>query len=71
VSTVHSAKGHQGWIVFLFAGDDYDAGSAADRALFYVGCTRARQLLYLSGRSVQPSLLHEAEVLLGTEAGSQ
>jgi superfamily I DNA and RNA helicase len=71
VSTVHSAKGHQGWIVFLFAGDDYDAGSAADRALFYVGCTRARQLLYLSGCRVQPSLLHEAEVLLGTEAGSQ
>jgi superfamily I DNA/RNA helicase len=59
VGTIHSVKGGQADVVYLFpdlsrAGDaNYQiAGSQRDSVtrLFYVGATRAREILYVCGR---------------------
>jgi superfamily I DNA/RNA helicase len=65
VGTIHSVKGGQADVVYLFpdlsrAGDvSYQmAGSQRDSVtrLFYVGATRAREILYLCGRETARSV---------------
>jgi DNA helicase II / ATP-dependent DNA helicase PcrA len=65
VGTIHSVKGGQADIVYLFpdlsrAGDaNYQiAGSQRDSVtrLFYVGATRAREILYICGRETSRSV---------------
>jgi superfamily I DNA/RNA helicase len=59
VGTIHSVKGGQADVVYLFpdlsqAGDaQYNRGGAARDSVirvFYVGLTRAREKLYICGR---------------------
>lgn len=70
ISTIHGAKGYEAPIVFFIALDDFIADcSRGDeeekkyqyesecRALFYVGATRAKYQLYLSGVDDHPNLL--------------
>jgi superfamily I DNA and RNA helicase len=60
LSTVASAKGYDAPVVFLADVDRYQ-GTPEDRALFYVGATRAKYLLYLLGEKKwgQETLLDE------------
>lgn len=48
LSTVHGAKGYDAYIVFL-AGADLFRSDEAGRASFYVGATRAKLMLYVTG----------------------
>lgn len=68
LSTVHGAKGYDAPIVFFVGADLFDT-SALGRAAFYVGATRAKAMLYLSGVSAAPdappTLLEEALALNG------
>jgi superfamily I DNA/RNA helicase len=64
LSTVASAKGYDCPVVFLADLDRFEETST-DRALFYVGATRAKHMLYLLGlrtRSGQNTLLDEARL---------
>jgi superfamily I DNA/RNA helicase len=65
VGTIHSVKGGQADVVFLFpdlsrAGDEqYQiAGPQQDSVIrvFYVGATRARETLYICGRETNRSI---------------
>ncbi len=58
ISTVHGAKGYDAPVV-LFDVTGLDAQTASDRAMFYVGATRAVMLLVVFG--VRNQLLAEAE----------
>ena len=62
LSTIASAKGYDCPIVFLSDVDRF-SGAAEDRALFYVGTTRAKHILYLLGvrKLGQETLLDEAK----------
>ena len=51
VSTIASAKGYDAPVVLLLGADRLDAAKVADRALFYVGATRAKLLLHVTGTS--------------------
>jgi serine/threonine protein kinase len=59
VSTIHSAKGYDAWVVFLLGVDQYDS-DVEGRAMFYVGATRPKLLLYVSGVARSSGLLKEA-----------
>jgi superfamily I DNA/RNA helicase len=59
ISTIASAKGYDAPIVLLIDTDDLPA-STAGRALFYVGATRARRYLVVTGVKSAGSLLDEA-----------
>lgn len=60
LSTVHGAKGYDAPIVFLCGVDRFDVGRQG-RAGFYVGATRAKLLLFVSGvEREEPTLLEEA-----------
>ncbi len=59
VSTIHSAKGYDAWIVFMTGVEQYDS-DVKDRAVFYVGATRSKLLLNISGIARSNSLLKEA-----------
>jgi len=48
VSTIASAKGYDAPIVFLLGADQLE-GSIHDRAAFYVGATRAKLRLIITG----------------------
>ncbi len=48
VTTPHSAKGYDAPVALVVGADEYD-GSPASRAAFYVACSRARELLIVSG----------------------
>jgi superfamily I DNA and RNA helicase len=48
ISTTRGAKGYDSGVVFLIGVDNF-AGDNVGRASFYVGCTRARAALYVSG----------------------
>lgn len=61
VSTIASAKGYDAYIVFLGGIDTFDPANNKDRAMFYVGATRAKLLLYLSGLEDPHSLVPEVE----------
>jgi hypothetical protein len=66
LSTIFSAKGYDVPVVFL-AGVDRLTTTEQDRALFYVGATRAKHMLYVSGttaRGQQTELLAEAARVL-------
>jgi superfamily I DNA and RNA helicase len=62
VSTIHSGKGYDAWIVFLPSMDQY-GNDVEGRALFYVGATRAKLLLYISGVTRSGTLLEEAHLV--------
>jgi len=62
LSTINSAKGYDAPVVFL-AGIDRFGTTETDRAFFYVGATRAKHILYVSGLNLtgrQETLLSEA-----------
>jgi superfamily I DNA and RNA helicase len=60
ISTTKSAKGYDAPIVFLAGVDDFTLENA-DRASFYVGATRAKRLLYVTGLDKPDTLITEAE----------
>lgn len=61
ISNVHQIKGYDAPIVFMVGVDEFKTDEEG-RALFYVGATRAKLLLYLSGVDKgEPTLLTEAE----------
>ena len=63
LSTIASAKGYDAPVVFL-AGVDRFGTTETDRALFYVGATRAKHVLHISGmKLISPTetLLAEAK----------
>jgi superfamily I DNA and RNA helicase len=68
VSTVNSAKGYDAQVVFLLAADQYSL-EPEGRASFYVGATRAKLLLYVTGKDGAETLLQEAKKLLGLFGG--
>jgi len=59
VTTTCSAKGYDGYVVFV--GADVFPMTHQGRASFYVGCTRARQRLYVSGIDGPGTLFEEAK----------
>ncbi len=68
-STIASAKGYDAPIVFLIGCDRLDVDTRG-RALFYVGATRARHLLYVTGIDAdQNTLVTEAKMCLDTMVG--
>jgi superfamily I DNA and RNA helicase len=64
ISTTNSAKGYDAQVVFLLGADQYSV-EPEGRASFYVGVTRAKLLLYVTGKDGTGTLLQEAEKLLG------
>lgn len=60
VSTVYGAKGYDAPITFVVGVDRFDYNKEG-RAAFYVGATRAKLLLYVTGVEHSPSLLAEAQ----------
>jgi superfamily I DNA and RNA helicase len=67
VSTIASAKGYDAPYVLLASLDDFP-GDVEGRASLYVGCTRAREWLDVSGSSVTP-LVREFETSLAASTG--
>lgn len=59
ISTVNGAKGYDAPIVFLVGTDRFDTGKEG-RAAFYVGATRSKLRLYITGAGKGPTLLQEA-----------
>lgn len=60
ITNIYGAKGYDAPIVFLAGVDKFDL-TREGRASFYVGATRAKLLLYLSGVSKHTSLLEESK----------
>lgn len=61
LATITNAKGYDAPVVFLLGADGFDATKPKDRALFYVGATRAKHRLYLTGKKYgKEHLLAEA-----------
>ena len=60
LSTVQSAKGYDAPIVFLLGADLFGVGTD-DRAAFYVGATRARLRLFVTGLQIADGLAAEAQ----------
>jgi superfamily I DNA and RNA helicase len=63
ISTVNGAKGYDAHIVFLVGADLFETTNEG-RAAFYVGATRAKLMLFVSGFEKGGSLLAESEKLL-------
>jgi superfamily I DNA and RNA helicase len=63
VGTTKGCKGYDAFIVFIIGCNDFTPNREG-RASFYVGATRAKLLLYLSGVAAVGSLLNEARDLL-------
>jgi hypothetical protein len=63
VSTTNSAKGYDAHIAFLMGTETYSI-EPEGRAAFYVGATRAKLLLYITGRDGAGTLLQETEKLV-------
>jgi superfamily I DNA/RNA helicase len=49
LATIQSAKGYDSPVVFFTGAHDFESAQTRDRALFYVGATRAKHRLYLTG----------------------
>ncbi|GAB4506351.1 MAG: hypothetical protein Kow00123_04890 [Anaerolineales bacterium] len=62
ISTTHGAKGYDAQVVFVAGTDLFDAENEG-RASFYVGATRAKLVLYISGLDRPNTLLTEAEAV--------
>lgn len=62
ISTTHGAKGYDAQIVFL-AGADLFGPENDGRASFYVGATRAKMMLYITGLDIPNTLVTEAEAV--------
>jgi superfamily I DNA and RNA helicase len=62
ISTTHAAKGYDAQIVFLAGTDLFGPGNDG-RASFYVGATRAKTLLYITGLDKPGTLVAEAEAI--------
>jgi len=62
ISTTHGAKGYDAPVVFVVGTDLFDIGNEG-RASFYVGATRAKLVLYISGLDKPGTLLVEAEAV--------
>lgn len=62
LSTVYGAKGYDAPIVFLAGADRFES-TKEGRAGFYVGATRAKLLLYVTGVDGHHSLLAEAKAV--------
>lgn len=60
LSTVHGAKGYDAPIVFIVGADKFNLDREG-RASFYVGATRAKLFLYLTGIEKEAFLLKEAQ----------
>jgi superfamily I DNA and RNA helicase len=62
LSTIASAKGYDAPVVLLLGVDKLRPDKTEDRAVFYVGATRAKLYLVVTGmRQAKPTLLDEAE----------
>jgi superfamily I DNA and RNA helicase len=59
LSTTKGAKGYDAYVVFLIGADQFP-NTREGRASFYVGATRGKLALYVSGRNSPGSLLNEA-----------
>ena len=59
LSTTKGAKGYDAYIVFLLGADLFPATSEG-RASFYVGVTRSKLGIYISGILKEFNLLHES-----------
>lgn len=59
ITNVYGAKGYDAPIVFLIGADNFTSDREG-RASFYVGATRAKLHLYVSGLDGSDSLLTEA-----------
>lgn len=62
ISTTHGAKGYDAQIVFLAAADLFGPEKQG-RASFYVGATRAKMVLYITGLDRPDALITEAEAI--------
>jgi len=62
ISTTYGAKGYDAQIVFLVGADLFGPENEG-RASFYVGATRAKLLLYISGLDEPGTLITEAEAI--------
>jgi superfamily I DNA and RNA helicase len=62
LSTTFSAKGYDAYVVFVIGSDLFNTDNAG-RASFYVGATRAKLRLYVTGICTHRSLAEEAEAL--------
>jgi superfamily I DNA and RNA helicase len=60
ITNVYGAKGYDAPLVFLVGTDGFTSDKEG-RAAFYVGATRAKLHLYVSGLNINNSLLTEAE----------
>lgn len=68
IATTKSAKGYDAPIVFV-AGVDQFSTDTPGRGSFYVGATRAKYLLYLTGISAPDTLLQEARLVQSALVG--
>jgi superfamily I DNA and RNA helicase len=59
LSTTKGAKGHDAYLVFLLGADLFSTDSEG-RASFYVGATRSKLGLFITGVLAENNLLHEA-----------
>jgi superfamily I DNA/RNA helicase len=72
LSVIASAKGCDAPIVFLLGADHLRSDRTEDRALFYVGATRAKPHLVVTGvKTKVPALLDEAEKAARVFAGGR
>lgn len=62
ISTTHGAKGYDAQIVFVAGADLFDTENEG-RASFYVGATRAKMLLYVSGLDRPNTIITEVEAI--------
>lgn len=63
LSTIYGAKGYDAPVVFVIGADRF-ATDTQGRAAFYVGATRAKLLLYITGVEHGQSLLTETKAVL-------
>jgi superfamily I DNA/RNA helicase len=59
LATIHAAKGYDAPIVLMIDSDQMET-TVLGRALFYVGVTRAKRYLFVTGVRQTKSLLAEA-----------
>jgi len=63
LSTIHGAKGYDAMVIFLIGVDLFE-DTPQDRAAFYVGATRSKLALYLTGIEKKGKFLNEVKAIL-------